>query len=178
MKKSLFAIALLAVFASAAAAQVSSNVQQVKLVAVVPEYLTLDQPSAPVVNFAITPMNIGNTLGDTAPSFNTNWSLKPGRNVTICAYLSGPLTGSDTNNKETIGTGAILAKWSSTGTFAPFDGNTACAMGSGLVISTTAVTSATHTYTALSTVYLAIAGPQAKFPDTYNGILNFVAQAQ
>ena len=177
MKKSLFAIALVVVFATAAFAQ-KSNVQPVNLVAVVPEYITLDQPSTPVVNFAITPMNTGNTLGDTAPSFNTNWSLKPGKTVTICAYVNGPLKGSDATNSETIGTGSILAKWSSTGTFAAFDGNTACGMGSGLVISTTAVTPSTHTYTALSTVYLAIAGPQAKFPDTYNGVLNFVAQAQ
>jgi hypothetical protein len=162
----------------ASAQTISSNVQTVALNAVIPESISLDQPTAAVVNFAIQPMSSANTPGDAKPSFNTNYSLKPGRVMTVCAYLSGPLTGATTGNTDTIGTGSVLAQFTSTGNFVAFDGTTACGQSHGLVAQTFTATSVNHTGVVGTTVALAIASFQAKIPDTYTGTLNFVAQAQ
>jgi hypothetical protein len=175
MKKSVLAILALTFATAFASAQLSSNTQSVALSAVVPEQISIDQPSAAVVNFAIQPMSASNTPGDVKPSFNTNYSLKPGRVMTVRAYLSGPLTGITSGNTDTIGVGNVLAKFNGAGSFVPFSGNSAA---TGLIAQTFTATSANHTGVQLNSVELAIASFQARVPDTYTGTLNFVAQAQ
>jgi hypothetical protein len=179
MKKFVLLAVVLALFCgvSAMAQTITSNVQTVSLNAVIPEYLSLDQPTAAVVNFAIQPMSNANTPGDVKPSFNTNYSLKPGRVMTVCAYLSGALAGTS-GNTDTIGTGSVLAQFNGAGTFTAFDSNTACGVSHGLVAKTFTATSVNHTGVLPNTVALQIASFQALVPDTYNGTLNFVAQAQ
>jgi hypothetical protein len=180
MKKVVFAILALTLSAACASAQTtSSNVQTVSLKAVVAEAITLDAPSASVVNFAIAgnPFSTVATNGDVAPTFNTNYSLKAGRTMTVCAYLTGPLVGATSSNTDSIGTGGVLAKFNNTGNFVAFDGNTACGMGSGLVIETITTTATVHSAVRNEKVELQIGPLGGKTPDTYTGTLNFVAQA-
>ena len=179
MKKAIFSVFVLALSAFCASAQtVTSNTQTVALNAVITESITLDQPSAPVVNFAIVgnPFSTSATNGDVAPTFNTNYSLKAGRTMNVCAYLSGPLVGSTTGNTDTISANGVLAKFNSTGNFVAFDGNMACGMGSGLVIEAVHTTSIVHSAVRNEKVELQIAPLGGKTPDTYTGTLNFVAQ--
>ena len=180
MKKVIFVALVLALFSAAfaSAETITSNVQTVALNAVIPEYLTLDQPTAAAVNFAIQPMSGAPTPGDVQPSFNTNYSLKPGRVMVVCAYLSGPLTGALAGNPDTISTKSVQAKFNDSGSFTSFDGNMACGQSAGLIAQTFTATPTIHTGVWLNKVALQILGFQAKIPDTYTGTLNLVAQAQ
>jgi hypothetical protein len=180
MKKVVFGILALTLSAAFVSAQsVTSNTQTVSLNAVISEAITLDAPSAAVVNFAIagSPFSTSTTNGDVAPTFNLNYSLKAGRTVNVCTYLSAPLTGATSGNTDTITANGVLAKFNSTGNYVQFGGNTACGIGSGLVIESLVTTAAVHSAVRNEKVELQIGPLGGKTPDTYTGTLNFVAQA-
>ena len=176
-----FAILTLALFAVSASAQtVTSNTQTVALNAVVPEAITLDAPSASVINFVIagTPFSTSATNGDVAPTFNVNYSLKANRSFTVCAYLpgTGALVGTGTNNDK-ISSGNILGKFNGAGAFVAFDGNTACGQAHGLIVDTITSTSALHSVTKNEKVEMQVGPLGGITPDTYTGTLNLVAQS-
>jgi hypothetical protein len=110
---------------------------------------------------------------DLIPSFNTNYSLKPGRIMSVCAYLSGPVTGTTNGNADSISTNGVQAKFNGAGNYVSFDSNTACGMGSGLVGQTFTATATNHTGVQNNSVALQIMD-SVKVPDTYVGVLSNV----
>src|SRR3954465_14092406 len=70
---------------------VTYNTQIITLNATVQEYLRIDAPSATMVKFDIDPMAFTPTFGDVKPAWNTNYSLRGGKTVAVCAYLGGDL---------------------------------------------------------------------------------------
>jgi hypothetical protein len=161
-----------------AAAQITSGPQTVALSAVVVEYVSLDAPSTAMVNFIIQPPYSAFPQGDVPVTFNTNYNVKPGKTVTVCAYLTGALAPSTVGNTDTISTGNVLAKFNGAGNFAAFDGHTACGFGAGLIVNSYLTTPAAHSVTVNNRIDLELNNFLGKVPDTYTGTLNLVAQAQ
>ncbi len=172
---------VLALFAVSAIAQtpISSNTQTVALNAVLQEAITIDAPSAAVVNFAIVgnPFSTVATDGDVAPTFNTNYSLKPGRVLSVCAYLTAPLVGSTSGNSDTIGVNGVLAQFNGSGNYVPFGGGSACGATNSLLVQTLTATSSVHSAVVNNKIALQIGVLGGKTPDTYTGTINIVAQA-
>jgi hypothetical protein len=169
MKKSLFAIALLVVFAAVASAQVTSNSLSVTLKAVSPEFISLQPTMSPNINFNFQP---GSTFadGDQMPGLAVSYNLASSKTITVCAYLSGPLQGLVQAN--TISADAVNLNAGNPGTLS-FKG-TACGQPNGLTWTSFSGQQGSKSVT--STGMFIQTGSKPPVPDTYTGTMNIVAQ--
>jgi hypothetical protein len=175
------AVVALTLFAVSATAQtpIKSNTQTIALNAVLQEAITIDAPSVAVVNFAIvgSPFSTSVTDGDATPTFNTNYSLKSGRVLSVCAYLAAPLVGSTSGNTDTISANGVLAQFNGTGGYVAFGGGSACGATNSLLVDTFTTTPTVHSAVRNNKIALQIGVLGGKTPDTYTGTLNIIAQA-
>jgi|SRR5579859_13792 hypothetical protein len=170
MKKSLFAIALLLVFAAAASAQVNSNIQATTLKAISPAYISLQPTNSPTITFNFTP-GTNNANADQKPGVSMAYNLK-NSTVTVCAYLAGDLVGTDGGGVIAPGSlNAILP--SGTVQF------TKTCAGNSNAITVDTIHNATQASGVSESfwLFLAVPGNFPPAPDTYTGTMNIVAQA-
>ena len=95
MKKALFVIAILFVFAGVAmAATPTATANPVPITANVPDWLSLGNANVPSVVFNFTP---GSTTAQASaePVYSLAYNLAKGEHVVVCAYLDGALQGSN-----------------------------------------------------------------------------------
>lgn len=171
MKKAVLSALVLALFtAIAVSAQVNSNTVSVTLKAVSPEYISLAQTMSPTISFNFNP---GDTFanGDQNPGLVVSYNLATSKTITVCAYLDGPLTGKTAAN--TIPPSAVNFNAGSPGTL-QFTG-TACGRSNGLTWTSFSGQQGSKSVT--STGMFIQTGNTPPVPDTYNGIMNIVAQA-
>jgi hypothetical protein len=101
----------------------------------------------------------------------TSWSAKIPGHVSICIYMSGPLTGSP-GNSATIAASSVRVNGSSIVT-----GNSNCGVPDAVQIARPVTSSGPGSRTDQLTILLA-SYSAALPPDTYTGALNLVATTQ
>jgi len=163
---SILVLALLAVSASAQ----TSNMKSVTLKAISPEYITLSQTMSPTITFTFQP---GSTFanGDQNPGLSLQYNLASSKTITVCAYLSGDLVGTNSANiipmKDVNFNVGNPGTQQFTGTCGTIPNAVTWTQFSGQQ-GTTAVSS--------TGMFIATGGAFAPVPDTYTGTMNIIAQ--
>ena len=176
MKKVVLAALTLALSAGVfASAQATSNVQPVTLKAISAEFISISPMSGPTVTFDFSKQgNYNNANADTPPSYTMKYNLL-NRTITVCAYLSGPLTG-QANASHTIDPSSINATIG--GKTLTFNNTCSNYTNAITVDSIEGATQASSKTEAFQGMFIAVPGSFPPVPDTYTGTMNFVAQAQ
>ena len=166
---------LLLLTASAARAQINSNLAGVNLAATLNTSLTV--VAAPnTVNFALVPNGMAN--GSVPITVTTIWSLRPNvGDVTVFAYFATP--GAALSN----GTGANIASSrvngsANGGPFTAFTGNSPFAVGSSITVATWRILGNNRNGNRQDTLSLQINTTGLTLPaGTYTGVFSIQAQA-
>jgi hypothetical protein len=167
-------------FAPLLSAQLSSGSKTITVTAQAPESISIALTVGGPVSITLPTAQGQVTNGNVVPAWTTSWVLASSRTaVKVYAFFTGATALTGLNPMNTISALNFLGQ-ANGGTSTAFSAAavSAVAMGTGVLVSTTTITSGNLTGSKSDTLALSLVNNTGVFAtDTYTGVLNIQAQA-